>query len=214
MTKLGRKWELLGQHMLMCPQKALFWEEENTLIVADLHIGKVGHFRKSGIAIPRSLEQEDLGVLSDLLHQLKPASLIFLGDLFHSEFNNDWEWLVLWRELFPSITMTLVRGNHDILHDSYYRQAGFSVVERLDLGPFTFTHEPAQLAGRYVMSGHIHPAVRLRGKGRQSLVLSCFYFSAEQAILPAFGRFTGNCCIPVSQSDITFAVLGKDVVAL
>ena len=30
----------------------MFWEEEKALIVSDLHFGKTGHFRKSGIAVP------------------------------------------------------------------------------------------------------------------------------------------------------------------
>ncbi|KAA8481399.1 putative phosphoesterase [Arcticibacter tournemirensis] len=216
MTEHGMKWELLGQHLVMLPQKALYWDEERALIVADLHIGKVGHFRKAGIAIPRPLEQEELAVLADLIHILKPEKLIFLGDLFHSEFNNDWNWLQLWRELFADVKIILVRGNHDILHDEYYNEAGFEVCEKLDLNPFVFTHEPVSKpdGNEYIISGHVHPAVRLRGKGRQTTVLSCFYFGRTQAILPAFGRFTGNCCISIDELAATFVVVNDKVIKL
>ena len=216
MTEHGMKWELLGQRLVMLPQKALYWDEERALIVADLHIGKVGHFRKAGIAIPRPLEQEELAVLADLLHVLKPEKLIFLGDLFHSEFNNDWNWLQLWRELFSDVRIILVRGNHDILHDEYYSEAGFEVCERLELSPFVFTHEPVSKSENqdYVISGHIHPAVRLRGKGRQTTVLSCFYFGQTQAVLPAFGRFTGNCCISIDEPAAAFVVVNDKVMKL
>ncbi len=218
MIEMGKGLQFLGQHLIMFPQKALYWEEEKTLIVTDLHIGKVGHFRKSGIAIPRPLEQEDLAVLSDLINGLNPRKVIFLGDLFHSEFNNDWTWFQLWRELFPSVTMILVRGNHDILHDDYYHQVGFSLYGELYLPPFTFTHEPVKPdvlnnTGRYVISGHIHPAVRLRGRGRQSLILPCFYFGKTQAVLPAFGRFTGNCCLEIDKPSAVFAII-KDKIKL
>lgn len=215
MRETGLDWQFKGQHLTMFPQKALYWAEENALIVTDLHIGKVGHFRKSGIAIPRPLEQEDLAVLSDLIHTLKPLKIIFLGDLFHSELNNDWNWLQLWRDLHPAVLMVLVRGNHDILHDRYYKEAGFELHDELNVYPFTFIHEPLKPedtgTGAYTISGHIHPAVRLRGRGRQSVVLPCFYFGETQAVLPAFGRFTGKCCLNIDKNAKVFGVIKNTV---
>lgn len=211
------EWELRGERLLLLPEKAIFWVGQRTLIVSDLHIGKVGHFRKAGIAIPRLMEQEELAVLSDLVHRYDPSQIIFLGDLFHSEHNNDWDWLSLWAELFPEIRMVLVKGNHDILHPDYYINAGFLVYDELVIAPFKFTHEPedADCAGDfYCISGHIHPAVKLRGAGRQSTVLSCFYFKRHQAILPAFGRFTGKYCLEADEGVDIFGVLGNKVLQL
>ena len=39
----------------MSAERSLFWENKSTLIVADVHIGKTGHFRKSGINVPQSV---------------------------------------------------------------------------------------------------------------------------------------------------------------
>lgn len=210
---------LLDQNFLLLPQKALFWQEEKILVVADVHLGKVGHFRKAGIAIPRSLEQEDLSMLSDLIHLYSPKKIIFLGDLFHSEWNNDWDWMVLWRDLFKNVEMILVRGNHDIIADKFYLNSGFSLEDTYQLGPFLFIHEPMPVKKilaetPYIISGHIHPGVKLRGKGRQALTLPCFHFGLRQAILPAFGKFTGKVCLKCEQSDRIFGVLKESVVAL
>jgi uncharacterized protein len=210
---------LHGQNFLLLPQKALFWQEEKALIVADVHLGKVGHFRKAGIAIPRSMEQEDLSMLSDIIHLYSPKKIIFLGDLFHSEHNNDWNWMVLWRDLFKDIEMVLVRGNHDIIADQFYLDSGFTLLDTYDIGPFLFVHEPLTLKKlkeetAYVISGHIHPGVKLRGKGRQFLTLPCFHFGNQQAILPAFGKFTGKVCLKCEESDRIFGVLKDSVVAL
>src|SRR5690606_6150932 len=146
--------------LTLLPQKAIFWEDQKALIVADLHIGKVGHFRKAGIAIPKPLEQEELATLSDLLHEYKPEQLIFLGDLFHSDMNNDWDWLQLWRELFPDIKMILIKGNHDILHDKFYQKANFELYDSLSIAPFLFVHDKKDYEGvsseNYILSGHIH----------------------------------------------------------
>jgi len=218
MREKGLTWELLGQHLLLLPQKALYWEEEKTLVLADLHIGKVGHFRKAGIAIPKVMEQEELSVLSDLINELKPEKLIFLGDLFHSEMNNDWNWFQLWCELFPSLKIILVKGNHDILHEDHYLACGFEMADHIYAGPFLFTHEPLPEkrlpAEKYVISGHLHPGVKLRGAARQSVILSCFHFGPAQAVLPAFGKFTGKFCLASAEQSAVFGILDKKVIRL
>ena len=219
MSSNGLRWHFLNQNLILLPKKAIFWEEEKALIISDLHIGKVGHFRKAGIAIPKLMEQEELATLSDLISECNPDKLIFLGDLFHSDMNNDWNWLLLWRELFPAVKMILIKGNHDILHEDYYAQANFEVYSELNIGPFLFVHDkddyktnPPETS--YILSGHIHPAIRLKGKARQSLLLSCFYFGKDAGVLPAFGKFTGKCCLPVFEKDKVFGILNNKVILL
>ncbi len=197
----------------------MLWKEQNILIIADIHLGKVGHFRKAGIGIPKKMEQDDLALISDLIHEYKPSKIIFLGDLFHSDMNNDWDWLVLWRSLFKNIDMILVLGNHDILNDKFYHELNFELHDKLTLGPFLFSHEPltpAKLAEskEYVICGHIHPGVTLKGSGRQFLSLPCFHFGERQGIIPAFGKFTGKMCVKNIRGDKVFAVADSKVILI
>src|ERR1700712_2109470 len=99
----GLAFNLLNQDLLLLSQKAIYWQQEKALIVADVHMGKVGHFRKAGIAVPRDMEQDDLAMLSDLIDEHEPKKIIFLGDLFHSDLNADWDWFVLWCKQFPKL---------------------------------------------------------------------------------------------------------------
>jgi len=210
--------EFLNQTLLLLPEKAIFWVEEQSLIIADIHLGKVGHFRKAGIGIPKQMEQDDLALISDLIDEYKPVKIIFLGDLFHSEMNNDWEWLVMWRSTFKKIDIVLVLGNHDILNSKFYADLNFALYDRLHMGPFIFSHEPLKANdlhedGRYVICGHIHPAVTLKGGGRQVVTLPCFHFGAKQAIIPAFGKFTGKVCVKNVRGDKVFAVAKNKVIS-
>lgn len=211
--------ELLGQNLLLLPQKAIFWQQEKALIVADVHLGKVGHFRKAGIAVPRDMEQNDLAILSDLIFEHKPEKILFLGDLFHSDKNADWEWFVLWRKQFPKLQIILIKGNHDIIHDSNYIDLDVSLYDKLAIGPFLMLHHPLtgdtlQNAEGYVFCGHIHPGISLKGKARQSITLPCFAFGSRQVILPSFGKFTGRVAIRNQQTDHIFAVLQNKVIAV
>jgi DNA ligase-associated metallophosphoesterase len=219
MMSAGLPFQLLNQDLLLLPQKAIYWKQEKALIAADVHLGKVGHFRKSGIAVPRDMEQDDLACLSDLIHEHRPEKIIFLGDLFHSDMNADWEWFALWRRQFPKLQIILIRGNHDIIHDDHYLALDVSLHYQLVIGPFLMLHHPLagttlQQTESYVFCGHIHPGVNLVGRGRQSITLSCFAFSKQQAILPSFGKFTGRVAIRSLENDQIFAVLKDKVVAI
>ncbi|RVU00009.1 ligase-associated DNA damage response endonuclease PdeM [Mucilaginibacter limnophilus] len=215
----GLAFNFLEQDLLLLPQKAIFWQQEKTLIAGDVHLGKVGHFRKSGIAVPRDMEQNDLAILSDLIDEYQPKKIIFLGDLFHSDMNADWDWFAMWRERHKKIEMVLIRGNHDIIHDSHYLELNFQLHEELLVGPFLMLHHPLtpaklkQVEG-YVLCGHIHPGVEMVGRGRQRITLPCFAFGAKQCILPSFGRFTGKVAIRNQKTDRIFGVLKDKVIAL
>jgi DNA ligase-associated metallophosphoesterase len=215
----GTPFKLLDQDLLLLPQKAIYWQQEKALICADVHLGKVGHFRKAGIAVPRDLEQSDLAVLSDLIYEYQPKKILFLGDLFHSDMNADWTWFALWRQQFPKLAISLIRGNHDIIHDSHYQQLNIDLYDELAVGPFLMLHHPLpetrlQQLDSYAFCGHIHPGVSLVGKGRQSVTLPCFAFGNKQVILPSFGKFTGRVAIRSRETDRIFAVLKDKVMPI
>lgn len=215
----GLTFELLGQDLLLLPQKAIYWQQEKALIVADVHLGKVAHFRKAGIAVPRDMEQNDLSVLSDLIDEHKPEKILFLGDLFHSDLNADWDWLVMWRHQFPKLEMILIKGNHDIIHERHYLDLNFKLFDKFLIGPFLMLHHPLpeaalQNAAGYVFCGHIHPGVSLSGRARQHVTLPCFAFGDKQAILPSFGKFTGRVAIRSREHDRIFAVVQTKVMAI
>lgn len=205
----------LEEELLLLPQKAIWLPKYQTLLLSDTHLGKGAHFRKAGIAIPQILAQEELARLSDLISELKPLTIIFLGDLFHSEINNDCDWFALWREMHQKIEMILVKGNHDILPQSFYQKVNLKVVHSFFIGKFKLMHEPPKSPeSDYIIAGHIHPGVRLKGKARQGVTLPCFYFGVQFAVLPAFGKFTGKAIIKPTENDKIFAIAGEQVVQI
>jgi len=215
----GLDFNFLQQDLVLLPQKAIYWKQEKALIAADVHMGKVGHFRKAGIAVPRNMEQSDLATLSDLIFEHKPQRLIFLGDLFHSDMNADWEWFRMWRQQNSKLEIILIRGNHDIIHDDHYLELNVALHDRLQIGPFLMLHHPLNLneleqAGAYAFCGHIHPGVNLSGRARQSITIPCFAFGNRQAVLPSFGRFTGRIAIQRQKQDRVFGVLEDKVIAI
>lgn len=182
---------LLNNHFLLTNHRCIFWEEENTLILSDLHLGKAGHFRKNGIGIPQNIFLEDMQRLLSEIQYFKPRNIVVVGDFFHSTDNKEHQLFEKWRDGIPA-PIHLIKGNHDILPAKWYEQNEISVQKELLIGDFSFTHDAdCRPETGYCFTGHIHPGITLHGKGKQSLRLACFYFGENHAILPAFSKFTG-----------------------
>ena len=210
--------KIFDQQLWLSPYRCIFWEEEKTLIVSDLHFGKTGHFRKSGIAVPQSVYKEDLQRLVNQLQFFKPRQLIVVGDLFHSHENKELDWFRKWRNDFPDLHIHLVKGNHDILDESWYRDCNIHLAEdELMINHFRFQHDlvmPPGTEKRYSFSGHIHPGIYLSGTARQSLRFPCFYFAKDYCVLPAFSLFTGFAMIRPSAGEHVFAIVEQSIVQL
>ncbi len=209
---------LQGETLYLLPQRAIYWPSQSALLVADLHLGKSGHFQKHGIPIPGEVLFRDLQQLGDLLQDWKPKRLLILGDLFHSRYNQEWEIFSDFLGEFPCQT-ELIRGNHDVLEQEDYRRAELMVHEAShSIGPFLLQHEPALgeslTMERYVLCGHLHPGIRMIGGGRQSLRFPCFHFGATQGILPAFGQFTGLSIRYPETGDQVYAIVEEEVVSV
>jgi uncharacterized protein len=209
---------ILGNTFLLSANKTIFWEEEKTLILSDLHLGKSGHFRKAGIAIPQNILQEDLFRLLSEIQFFKPQKIIIVGDLFHSTMNKEHELFVRWRKDISHIDIHLVKGNHDILDRAWYKDANIIVHENnFTVGNFIFTHDvndEKNIEEKYCFSGHIHPSVLMKGMAKQNMKLACFYFSKNYAVLPAFGKFTGTFSLTPTKGDSVFVLIEKTILKM
>ena len=189
-------WSLAGESVWLLPECALWWPAGATLFVADLHLGKAATFRARGLPVPSGTTQHNLARLAQLVQQHQAERLVLLGDFLHAAEAQSAALqaaLAPWRAAHPALELLLVRGNHD-------RHAGDPpavlrakvVDEPFLLDPFAACHHPQRHATHTVLAGHVHPAVRLRGPGRDALRLPCFCIEEGLALLPAFGAFTGG----------------------
>lgn len=210
--------ELAGEEVALLPEHALWMPERRTLLVADAHFGKAATFRAGGIFVPRGTTATTLARLDTALARGDAARLIFLGDLLHAREGRSPETLRLvaeWRASRPTLDVVLVRGNHDRGAGDPPESLGISCVDppMLD-GAFAFTHHPRAVEGHYDLAGHVHPAVRLRGPGRQWERLPCFWVRRDVMVLPAFGDFTGLGDVELAEGDRAFAVADGAVVEI
>ena len=204
-----------AERLTLLADRAAYWARLQTLLIADPHWGKAAAFRSGAIPVPRGTTSEGLARLDRLLDQTGAARLIVLGDFLHARKGRAPETLRAlsgWRERHPRLELVLVRGNHDRGAGDPPKELGILAVSAPLLEPpFIFVHHPVRSDGGYVVSGHLHPGVRLAGPGGLRERLPCFWFGEQCAVLPAFGDFTGLAPISPQREDRVFVVAEDEV---
>jgi uncharacterized protein len=209
----------LNESFILHPSRCIFWEREQALILSDLHLGKTGHFRKEGIAVPQQVFHHDLHRLFEVIVFFKPTTILMVGDLFHSKANKEWEWFAKWRNDFSAIDFTLILGNHDKIPAGIAAQMQLNVVNELVKNDLLLLHNAEDTGGDYPavkgkICGHIHPAIQVPTGLRQSARLPCFHFTPDTCTLPAFSLFTGHHSIKPAKKDHVFAIADGKIIGI
>lgn len=180
-----------GETLQLLPCGALLWPAQATLLVADLHLEKASHYAKAGWLLPPHASADTLAALIDAVETSGATRVVCLGDSFHDAGGPD--------RLLPAARAALglmvrnldwwwITGNHD---DDAAAVLGGQVAQQARLGPFTLRHEALADDRAPELSGHFHPKLVIRHRGRH-IARRCAALGGNRLILPAFGTFTGG----------------------
>jgi len=199
-----------GHALAALPEGALFWPARRALLVADLHFEKASWFARFGQMLPPYDSIATLTALAALIDSTGAAEIWCLGDSFHDaagcERLSPHAQDVL-RGLTAARRWTWITGNHDM---GMIDRCGGEVVAEALVDGLVLRHEAEPGEARPELSGHFHPKLRVRVRGR-SVSRRCFVATATKLILPAFGALTGG--LDAAHPEIVRAV-GHDAEAL
>jgi DNA ligase-associated metallophosphoesterase len=209
--KLGR------HHLELRPERALFWPARQTLLVADVHLGKDQVFRQQGLAVPAGVVGEELRRLDQLLDKTRAERLIVLGDWVHAPPRPDDRWpleVLEWRRRRTALSVELVQGNHDRSLSAWLGEWNMvDHAERLDIDGLSLVHEWQEGLHSPGVSGHLHPGAQVR-VGHEQVRLPAFLLGADHLVLPAFGRFTGLMHRTAFPAEQRWVIAGNSVLSL
>ncbi len=203
-----------GHELLALPAGALFWPARRALLVADLHLEKASWFARFGQLLPPYDSIATLSELQLVVAATRAAEVWCLGDSFHD--SRGCERLpVRAQELLRGLTgatrWTWITGNHDVgLRGALANHCGGEIVDEAIVDGLVLRHEADPEDGRPELSGHFHPKLRLKVRGK-AVARRCFVASATKLVLPAFGSLTGG--LDPDHPEIVRAV-GPDAQAL
>ncbi len=179
-----------GQEWRIGDSRAIHWPAQDALLVADLHLEKASWFAQSGQMLPPYDSRETLERLGAALTETGARKILCLGDNFHDDAGPERmepEAARLLAGLAARAELVWITGNHDA------GLAGIAgeVVEELEIGGIALRHQALPATDKPEISGHYHPKLRLRLRGR-GIARPCALRSASRLILPAFGALTGG----------------------
>jgi len=199
-----------GHRFVPLASGALYWPSANALLVADLHLEKASFYGIHGQFLPPYDSFDTLAALSAALALTGARRVWCLGDSFHDS-GGAARLPVAARATLQALIHQLdwvwITGNHD--GDSAGTLGGRVLVEAVADG-IALRHEALAGAAEPEISGHFHPKVAVRIRGRR-IVRRCFAMTPQRIVLPAFGALTGGLDV----GDPAFvAAIGGPMLAL
>jgi len=175
--------------------RAVYLPATETLVVADLHIGREA---TANVSVPLGERDDLLDRLSKLRSVFEPTQIVFAGDLLHS-FSTVPEGVTetvdrLYQDCVDDgIDVVAIEGNHDNLLATVWPTDIESAVKLDDGTVICHGHEEPELSGSRYLIGHDHPAITIEGVKRPCCCVdSAGYRDDELVVLPAFTRLAGG----------------------
>ena len=201
----GYEFSLSGVKLIACPRGVLWIPASKTLVVSDLHLGKAERIaRREGRLTPPYEALETIERLTEAVDQLRPAEVVCLGDSFDDStaaLDIEEDIALSLMRLMAGRSWIWIMGNHDPEPSGL----GGTYLDQYHVGPIVFRHI-ALKGARGEISGHYHPKVWLRGRGRASFIID-----DARVILPAFGTYTGGLD---AASEVFDDLFSQDALAL
>jgi DNA ligase-associated metallophosphoesterase len=180
-----------GHELAALPQAALFWPARKALLVADLHFEKASWYARFGQMLPPYDSEATLSDLETLVAETDARELWCLGDSFHDSAGSERlspEARAKLEALTTHLDWTWITGNHDMALDA---SCGGTIAEEAEVDGLVLRHEADPNDPRPELSGHFHPKLRIRVRGK-GVSRRCFVATKRKLILPAFGALTGG----------------------
>ncbi len=204
-------------HLTLLPERAVYWPKRETLLVADLHLGKTEAFRRGGVAIPEGDTEDTLLRLQHLMERYRPREFVLLGDILHSQLTANSalpQQIARWYQAADMPSVTAIIGNHD--NDLERFKDIFHIIPEGEIvdGLCLLHHPPEQGLQTPWVAGHWHPVAKLCHGGDRMRLPSFVRKTDTGLILPAFGSFTGGHEVPAQRGDQRYVTSGKSLFAL
>ena len=186
---------LAGHAMRPLTSGALDWEDESTLLVADLHLEKGAAFAARGMLLPPYDTRATLDRLANIIGAVEPLRVVALGDSFHrvdSAAHLAADDLKMLLKLQQGRQWFWICGNHD---PHLPASIGGTVCATLTIHGLTLRHEPSPAPSAREIAGHLHPVARIARRGAV-IRRRCFAADGNRLVMPAFGAYAGglNLC--------------------
>lgn len=209
------------------PYPAIYIEDLDTLVIADLHLGYEGIMAEQGMLIPKVQFEKEMQMLSGIIERQKARQIIINGDVKHEfsetthhEFKEVRDFLSFLKSHFEKVIV--VKGNHDNFIFYLTKKYEVELYDELLLKDFLFVHGhkiPKDFdkgKANFVIIGHEHPAIALfdeiGAKERINCFLSGEIKNKKILVMPAFSYLAYGSEVNVIPKEELLSPILRDLV--
>jgi uncharacterized protein len=173
---------------------------DDTLVIADLHLGYEQSLNMDGIMVPKFQYQKILERILEILDKTNAKQVVINGDLKHEfgritrqEWKESLNFIQFLKENFDDVV--LLKGNHDNYTQFIAQKTDLEVYESYALEEFIIMHGdkiPQDLMDKKeltIIIGHEHPCIGIRN-GERLEKMKCFlkgsYKEKNLIVMPSF----------------------------
>lgn len=177
---------------------------DDTLVIADLHLGYEQSLNMDGIMVPKFQYQKILERILEILDKTNAKQVVINGDLKHEfgritrqEWKESLNFIQFLKENFSDVV--LLKGNHDNFTKFIAQKTDLEVYESYALDEFIIMHGdkiPGNLMDNKeptIIIGHEHPCIGIRN-GERLEKMKCFlkgsYKEKNLIVMPSFNFVT------------------------
>ncbi len=177
---------------------------DDTLVIADLHLGYEQSLNMDGIMVPKFQYQKILERILEILDKTNAKQVVINGDLKHEfgritrqEWKESLNFIQFLKENFSDVV--LLKGNHDNFTKFIAQKTDLEVYESYALDEFIIMHGdkiPDNLMDNKeptIIIGHEHPCIGIRN-GERLEKMKCFlkgsYKEKNLIVMPSFNFVT------------------------
>ena len=182
-------------------RRVLIQEEEELLILSDIHIGLYSSLRTQGSYLPNYDQNLLMDQLSSLIKDYKNFHWIIAGDIKHNHAklpdiqDDELEELTLFLQLIlQNRQVTFILGDHDSGFEEICEYLGLQCIvqDSFKLGDIEITHKLENYNNKnlQLIIGHIHPTIST--EQIKGIFIPIFAINNNIIILPAFNQVAGG----------------------
>jgi hypothetical protein len=188
---------------LVEPFPAVYIDELETLVIADLHLGIEGISAEQGVFIPKVQLEKILGDMEGLISEQEAKRILINGDIKHEfsetsyhEFKEIGRFFEFLTENFEEVIM--VKGNHDNYIFRVTCKYDVKLYDEVGIGDYFFIHghkdrNPLDVKERNIILAHEHPSIVLYTELGVKEKIKCFLHGEigdkNILVMPAFSYF-------------------------
>jgi metallophosphoesterase superfamily enzyme len=178
-VEIQRGWWLSGD-------RTLFFEQDRTLVVADIHWGYAQSHRRAGNLLPLWGNEAAAERLRRVVRHYEPRQMIWLGDSLHKP--DETEAAEAFLEEMAHVETIVIAGNHDRKWPRANRTE-FRLGDRF----FHHGHLARELEPHVIeVIGHLHPALSWGDGAGLSLKMHALVQGPRRIVLPSFSDWSSG----------------------